>query len=172
MPPIGRRTVLKFVAGGVAGGAALAMLPMALAASLRGSDRAGAMARDAVLSIAFDHNLHTRLAANGKALTNYQPSESLLLADGAIEDFAFTGQQELPVQDARHGAGHRLVVTGRSARGIERRAGRNPRQQVLHHWLLDGQDEIRLRIICRGPGRITGRSIEFGQCLTLADTDR
>lgn len=120
MAPIGRRTVLKFVAGGVAGGAALAMLPMALAASLRGSDRAGAMARDAVLSIAFDHNLHTRLAANGKALTNYQPSESLLLADGAIEDFAFAGQQELPVQDARHGAGHRLVVTGRSESGIEK----------------------------------------------------
>jgi alpha-galactosidase len=115
MPPIGRRTVLKLVAGG----AAWATLPIALAAP-RDSNGTGATAKDAVLAIAFDRNLHTRLAANGKTLTAYEPSESLLLADGEIEDFAFTGQQELPVQDARHGAGHQLVVTGRSARGIEK----------------------------------------------------
>ena len=120
MPPIGRRTLLKLVAGSVAGGAAWAMLPMALAAPLRGSNGTGATARDAVLTIAFDRNLHTRLAANGKTLTAYQPSESLLLDDGVIEDFVLTGQQELPIQDARHGAGHQLIVTGRSARDIEK----------------------------------------------------
>jgi alpha-galactosidase len=119
MPPIGRRTLLKFVAGGVAGGAAWANLPIALAAP-GGSGGGGAAAGDAALTIAFDHRLHTRLVANGKALTPYQPSESLLLADGAIEDFAFTGHQERPLSDARHGAGRQLVVTGRSDRDIEK----------------------------------------------------
>lgn len=118
--PLGRRTVLKLVAGSVAGGAAWAALPRALARSLRAGNEAVASAGDAVLNLAFDRNLHTRLASNGKVLTPYQPSESLLLADGAMEDFALTGQQELPVQDPRHGAGRQLIIAGRTARGIEK----------------------------------------------------
>lgn len=78
------------------------------------------MVQDSVLSIAFDHRLHTALAYQGKPLTAYQASESLRLADGEVEDFALVGQQQLPIDDPRHGAGHRLIVTGRSDRGIEK----------------------------------------------------
>ncbi|MCW0203368.1 glycoside hydrolase family 36 protein [Rhodanobacter thiooxydans] len=117
---------MKLVAGSVIGGAAWAVLPKALAAPFRtgksgskgGSD--SAVARDAVLAIAFDHNLHTRLVAHGKPLTPYQPSESLLLADGAVEDFTLSGQREQPVTDARHGAGHQTIATGRSSRQLEK----------------------------------------------------
>ena len=126
MPPIGRRTVLKLFAGSVVGGVAWASLPMALAAPLRGSkrdignDADGAVVRDAVLAIAFDRKLHTRLVAHGKPLTPYQPSESLLLTDGAVEDFAITGHREQPITDARHGTGHQSVTTGRSSRNLEK----------------------------------------------------
>jgi alpha-galactosidase len=58
--------------------------------------------------------MHTRLTAYGKPLTAYQPSESLLLADGAIEDFVLTGHQERPIEDARHGPGRQSVTTGRA----------------------------------------------------------
>ena len=119
MPPIGRRTVLKLVAGSVAGGVAWTALPMALAAP-REAGGADATIRDAAMAIAFDHNLHTRVLADGKPLTSWQPSESLLLADGALEDFALTGRQQRAVRDPRHGAGRQLVVGGRSARGIEK----------------------------------------------------
>ncbi|RYG14363.1 MAG: alpha-galactosidase [Burkholderiales bacterium] len=120
MPPIGRRTVLKLVAGSVAGGAAWATLPWAQSAPLRGSKGAVAVAQDPALSISFDRRLHTAIAHKGKALTPYQASESLLLGDTALEDFALTGQQESPLQDARHGAGRQLVVTGRSESGVEK----------------------------------------------------
>ncbi|MGB5850809.1 MAG: glycoside hydrolase family 36 protein [Rhodanobacter sp.] len=118
MRPIGRRTVLKLVAGSVAGGAAWLMLPKALAASGLGHAGAdggtGATVRDAVLAIAFDRRLHTRLLVRGEPLTPWQPSESLRLADGAVEDFAIIGHRELPVADARHGSGHQAIVSGRS----------------------------------------------------------
>ena len=53
MPPIGRRTVLKLVAGGTA----WATLPIALAAS-SGSDGAGATAREAVLTTGLRGGAH------------------------------------------------------------------------------------------------------------------
>lgn len=121
MRPIGRRTVLKLVAGSVAGGAAWLMLPKALAASGLGypaaagaDDGTGATAGDAVLAIAFDRRLHTRLVVRGKPLTPWQPSESLLLADGAVDDFVISSHREQPIADARHGSGHQSIVTGRS----------------------------------------------------------
>jgi len=126
MPPIGRRTVLKLVAGTVIGGAAWAALPKAPATPFRTGKSGGkdgsdsVVAQDTVLAIAFDRNLHTRLVAHGKPLTPYQPGESLLLADGAIEDFTLTGQREQQVTDARHGAGHQWIVTGRSDRQLEK----------------------------------------------------
>src|SRR5690349_23876357 len=122
MPPIGRRTVLKLVAGSVAGGLAWACLPMAMAAPRRaGSGSAQDPGRpgdaeigDAALAIAFDRSMHTRLTAYGKPLTPHQPSESLLLADGAVEDFVLTGHEERPIEDARHGRGRQSVTTGRA----------------------------------------------------------
>lgn len=120
MPPIERRTLLKLVAGSMAGGAAWATLPWAHAASRQGAGGGIAQANDAVLSVTFDHRLHSRISAHGKPLTPFQDSETLLLADDASESFAFTGEQTLALDDARHGRGHQLIVSGRSPRGIEK----------------------------------------------------
>lgn len=119
MRPIGRRTVLKLAAGSVAGGVAWLMLPKALAASrpfgTSAAGDAGATTGDAVLTVAFDHRLHTLLLVRGQPLTPWQRSESLLLAGGAaVEDFALTGHREQPIDDARHGRGRQSVVTGRA----------------------------------------------------------
>jgi len=120
MPSMGRRTVLKLVAGSVAGGVAWAVLPAALAtprgvgAGLAGATTGDAVAADAALAIAFDRKLHTSVVAHGKPLTPFQPSESLLLASGAIEDFAITGHKDRPVDDPHHGRGHQSVTTGRA----------------------------------------------------------
>jgi alpha-galactosidase len=107
---------LKFVAGGVA----WATLPWAQSAAIGGGKRPAATVQDRALTLSFDARLHTALASAGKSLTPFQASESLLLADGAVEDFALTGQHELVLDDPRHGAGHQLIVTGRSSRGIEK----------------------------------------------------
>ena len=119
MPPIGRRTVLKLVAGSMAGGAAVATVPWAQSAQ-RASQGAVATVQDPALTIRFNQHLHTALSFKGKALTPYQPSESLLLAGSEVHDFTFTGQQELQVNDPVHGAGHQLIVTGRSNGGVEK----------------------------------------------------
>ncbi|MET0654586.1 MAG: alpha-galactosidase [Pseudoxanthomonas sp.] len=120
MPPIGRRTVLKFMAGSLPGGAAFAPLPWAHSAAARAGKVPAAVVQDALLTLSFDSRLHTAIASKGESLTPYQPSESLLLGDAELEDFAFTGQQQAPLDDPRHGAGHQLIVTGRSDRGIEK----------------------------------------------------
>lgn len=61
MPPIGRRTALKFIAGSVAGGMTWSTLPWARAAAA--APATGSQAGDAVLGIAFDQRMHTRLSA-------------------------------------------------------------------------------------------------------------
>ncbi|WP_337926330.1 glycoside hydrolase family 36 protein [Luteimonas saliphila] len=79
------------------------------------------MAHDDVLAIAFDANLHTSIARAGDPMTPFQASESLLLPEGgAIDACAFVDERTEPVADARHGAGRRHVVRGRSAQGIEK----------------------------------------------------
>jgi len=117
MPPIGRRTVLKLASST----AALAAFPWAPAARAESSRSARAVAHDDLLSIAFDASLRTSISRAGTALTPFQPSESLLLADGtAIEAFAFIDERIEPVADARHGAGRRHVFRGRSPEGVEK----------------------------------------------------
>lgn len=140
MPPIGRRTALKLVAGSMAGGMAWATLPFAHAAGKRGE----LTIQDALLTISFDRRLHTAVASRGQALTPYQPSESLLLADGAMEDFALTGQHELAVDDARHGPGHQLIVTGRSERGVEKQVA------VTFFDALPGMAVLQTRYLNQG----------------------
>lgn len=119
MPPVGRRTVLKLGSGSLA----LSVLPwsaaQAAAPAVEASDRA--LAQGGGLGIAFDRSLRTRLTYQGRAITGYDASESLLTADGPIEHFEFASQQIENVRDARHGAGHRHAVSGRSSQGIEKR---------------------------------------------------
>lgn len=117
MPTLDRRTVLKLVTGG----AAAAALPLTGQAAARAPVKAGkAVAQDSELAIAFDERLHTRLARQGTFATSWHASESLLLPDSAIEDFAFTGSRTRQLRDPRHGAGQGVTVTGVAGNGIEK----------------------------------------------------
>ncbi|MEO6799625.1 MAG: glycoside hydrolase family 36 protein [Rhodanobacter sp.] len=132
MPPLGRRTVLKLVAGSLVGGVAYAWLPAALAGPQQsgratgsgiapsGDADVGAVSSDSVLAIEFDRHLRTRLKVRGKSLTDYQPSESLLLADATVDDFAITGHTHQPISDPLHGRGHQAIITGRHGRDLEK----------------------------------------------------
>ena len=123
MPPIGRRDLLKLATGGLAA----ATLPWATLAWGRASagarlaaDAGRAVVQDGVLAIAFDADLRTRLAREGRLATDWSASESLLLAQGEVERFAFRDLQAAAVRDGRHGPGRRSVVRGRSAEGVEK----------------------------------------------------
>lgn len=119
MPPIGRRTVLKLAAGG----AALAALPVLSSRALGATAPADIpmTARDGLLSLQFDHAMRTRLSYGKEMLTPFQASEALLLkGGGAIEAFAFKGEETQAVNDPRHGTGRRQVFSGVSAQGIEK----------------------------------------------------
>lgn len=112
MPPIGRRTALKLIAGSVAGGIVWSAPPWVRAATpVRNGGRS---AGDAMLDIAFDARMHTRLSLQGQPLTGWQASETLLLADGEITDFVLEGQQAYALDDPRHGRGRQVVFTGRA----------------------------------------------------------
>ena len=112
MLPIRRRTVLKLVCGSAAYAAALPLVQAAIPASTAASR---AVANDSLLSVEFDHALRTRISAKGQAITGFDASEALLLADGsAVEDFAFVDERIERVRDRRHGpgrtcAGHRIL---------------------------------------------------------------
>jgi alpha-galactosidase len=77
-------------------------------------------ASDGTLALTFDDSLRTRVSLRGKALTPFQNSESLLLKDGAIDTFAFTGHTIAHIQHPLHGTGQRHTVTGKSTGGIEK----------------------------------------------------
>jgi alpha-galactosidase len=111
----GRRNALKLLSGGFA----LASLPLARAETSRevANDRTAA---DGTLALIFDGNLHTRVLLRGKPITPFQASEALILEDRAIEKFAFRTHTHEDLQDPRHGAGRRHVVSGISEDGIEK----------------------------------------------------
>ena len=121
MPPIGRRTVLKLVTGSVAAAAASwATVPWARDAIRLPAGAGKAVAQDELLAIAFDDHLRTRLARGGVFATGWQASEGLLLADGELDRFAFSGQRTEALADPRHGPGQRTVVSGRAGNGVEK----------------------------------------------------
>ena len=114
MKPINRRTVLQAASGT----AALAMLPAHASDSPDKATRA--VAEDGHLTISFDAALRTSLRAAGKALTGWDPSESLLLAAGPADNFAFVEHRAESLADAAHGAGRRTIVVGRATTGLEK----------------------------------------------------
>ena len=119
MPPIRRRTVLKFAAGGIGAIAAGGLVPLAGAAARDAA--ASAVAEDDELAILFDARLRTRLARRGEFATGWDASEALLLdGDAELADFALAGQRSEAVDDPRHGPGRRSVVVGRAANGVEK----------------------------------------------------
>src|SRR5262245_27199979 len=112
----GRRNALKLLSSGFA----LASLRLAGAETSRevANDRTAA---DGTLALIFDGNLHTSVLLRGKPITPFQASEALILEDRAIEKFAFRTHTHEDLQDPRHGAGRRHVVSGISQDGIEKR---------------------------------------------------
>jgi alpha-galactosidase len=113
MPPIGRRTALKFIAGSVAGGMVWSAAPLARAATTTRTAQDGlAVAGDAVISLAFDKRMRTRIARKSKPLTSYQASEALLLADTMLDTFDLAGHELHALDDPRHGRGQQWVFTG------------------------------------------------------------
>jgi alpha-galactosidase len=118
-PSARRRTVLKLLAGSIAG------------AGLGGFSRdrgaaapAPAAVDDALIRLELDSSLHSRvLARRGDSfepLTDFEPSETLRLADGRrIDRFPFVDQRREPVNDA-HGRGTRHVLRGLASDGIEK----------------------------------------------------
>ena len=118
MLPIRRRTLLKLVSGSAAYAAAL---PLVQAASPTTATATRAVAHDSLLSIEFDAGLHSRISARGEAITGFDASEALLLADGReLQDFAFVDERIARVRDDRHGPGRRHTLRGRSADGVEK----------------------------------------------------
>jgi alpha-galactosidase len=144
MPPIGRRTVLKLVTGSVAAAVApWTVAPWAQAATRLPVSAGKAIAQDPLLAVAFDHSLRTRLARQGVFATPWQASESLLLADGVLDEFEFSGQRTEAVADPRHGPGQRTVVSGRAANGVEKQVAvtffqRHPGLAVLQTTYRNG----------------------------------
>ncbi|KLJ01937.1 glycoside hydrolase family 36 protein [Luteimonas sp. FCS-9] len=117
MLPVRRRTVLKLVSGS----AMYAALPLAHAAGPATKGAVRAVADDSLLSIEFDAALRTRLSSRGEAITGFDASEALLLADGGVvDDFAFEDARIARVADPRHGPGRRHTLRGRSPGGIEK----------------------------------------------------
>src|ERR1700731_4378052 len=106
-----RRTVLKLLAGSLAG----AGLSTG-AARLAFPDEARAQVGDSAMRLEFDSSLRSRVTAGRDGsfapLTDFEPSETLRLTDGArIERFAFRDQRSEGVNDA-HGRGTRHAVRG------------------------------------------------------------
>src|SRR5262245_11154712 len=118
-PTKGRRTVLKLLAGSIAG-AGLSVHGAGFASAAAPPTAAG----DAAMSLEFDASLRsrvvTRLGGTVEPLTEFEASETLLLADGRhIDEFAFVDQRREGV-DGVHGRGTRHLLRGRTDEGIEK----------------------------------------------------
>jgi alpha-galactosidase len=114
-----RRTVLKLLAGSIAG-TGLNSLGARFAFAIEPPVQVG----DKVISLEFDSALRSRVAVQHDGgldpLTDFEPSETLRLADRRrIDDFLFLDQHSEGVEDA-HGRGIRHVVRGLANEGIEK----------------------------------------------------
>ncbi len=81
-----------------------------------------ATAADATLAVEYDSRLYSRLVrkADGLALTDFGPSDTVTLKDGrTIDAFALAGQSRVKLSN-RHGKGTQFIVRGRSAEGLEK----------------------------------------------------
>jgi alpha-galactosidase len=114
-----RRTVLKLIAGSIAG-AGLNRLGARLALAAEPPVEVG----DKVITLEFDLALRSRvLLRQGDSLeplTDFEPSETLRLANGRrVDRFQFLDARSEDVEDA-HGRGTRHLVRGRASEGIEK----------------------------------------------------
>jgi len=119
-PSIRRRTVLKLLAGSITG-AGLS----GLGASFTFASEPLVKISDRVMSLEFDWAMRSRVVARhgrgcGEFLTEFEPSETLKLADGKrVERFVILGNRRDRVKDV-HGRGWRHVLRGLADDGIEK----------------------------------------------------
>jgi alpha-galactosidase len=74
---------------------------------------------DKVIALELDSALRTRVLAGNEPLTDFEPSESLRLADGTrVEEFELHDERREHIEDA-HGRGTRHIVRG-TGTGIEK----------------------------------------------------
>jgi alpha-galactosidase len=114
-----RRTVLKLLVGSIAGAGL-----NGLRAGFGSAAEPPASVGDTVMSLELDSGLFSRVVARqGSAfepLTDFEPSETLRLADGKrIDQFPFLDQRSEHVEDV-HGSGTRHVLRGLASEGIEK----------------------------------------------------
>ncbi len=118
-PTARRRTVLQLLAGTIAG-VGLKGLGAGLAFAAEPLVQVG----DTIVGLEFDAVLHSRVVARQgggfEPLTDFEPSETLRLADGKrIDRFPLLDQRSDAVNDV-HGHGTRHVLRGRAGEGIEK----------------------------------------------------
>jgi alpha-galactosidase len=150
-PTARRRTILKLLAGSVAG-VGLSRLGAGLAAAAEPLVQVG----DAAISLEFDSSLRSRVIARQgggiEPLTEFEPSETLRLADGKhIDHFSFLDRRSEPVDDA-HGRGTRHVLRGLAGEGIEKQV------DLVFHDRFPGFALLRVayRNVGAAPTRIRG----------------
>ena len=118
-PTVRRRTILKLLAGSIAGGSLNGLRPhLALAA-------APLQVRDALICLEFDEGLYSRVLSrreNGfESLTDFDPSETIRLAGGSrIDTFRLRNNYTETLEDP-HGRGRRAIISGVGSDGIEKR---------------------------------------------------
>jgi alpha-galactosidase len=118
-PNARRRTVLKMLAGTVASAGL-----NGLGARFGSAAEPPAPVGDTVMSLELDSGLFSRVVARHgdtfEPLTDFEPSETLRLPDGArVDRFRFLDQRSERVADV-HGPGMRHVLRGRADEGIEK----------------------------------------------------
>ena len=116
-PAARRRTVLKLLAGSIAGGG-LSRFGLGFALAAEPPVRVG----DTAMSLEFDSALRSRVVARQdgaqEPLTDFEASETLQLADGKrIDRFQFLDDRSERVEDM-HGGGTRRVLRGLASEGI------------------------------------------------------
>jgi alpha-galactosidase len=113
-----RRTVLKLLAGSIAGGGLNGLRPhLALSA-------APLQVWDELICLEFDEKLHSRVLSRRESrfepLTEFDASETIRLADGSrIDAFRFRNNYTEAVEDM-HGRGRRAIVHGVASDQIEK----------------------------------------------------
>ena len=119
-PTTRRRTVLKLLAGSIAG-AGMTILEAGRGRAADPVVRIG----DAVMGLEFDSGLHSRVVARrgsaAEPLTDFGPSETLRLVDGRrIDHFRLFDERSEGVEDV-HGRGTRRILRGLASEGIEKK---------------------------------------------------
>ncbi|MGK5738727.1 glycoside hydrolase family 36 protein [Micromonospora sp. URMC 103] len=118
-----RRSILKVALGGAgltaipAATTALGAAPAA-AAPHRGPDVVGV--GDTSITVEFDDKLHSRVAVKNVDVTRFDASESLLLGDTTITDFAYRSHETRRTTHHRHGPGVQVTIQGDSRTGVRK----------------------------------------------------